>query len=149
VQVRVSGDFEPGEQSTLRGSAPFLGAGLLVWQDDSNFLRLERNAFRVAHVPEPVCYPPLLEYYQDGRYVETNPPTDRASFFQGPATSLRLRRRGETMAAAYSHDGKEWSPVKEIQVQLPRKVWVGVAVTTTATRPFTATFEDFKLSTKE
>jgi hypothetical protein len=149
AQVRVSGEFDPGERSTFADGAPFNGAGLVLWQDDRNFLRLERNAWRVPGNAEPVCYPPLLEYYEDGRYLDTNPPAAPASFFKGSATYLRLQRRGDSASAAYSHDGQEWFPVKAIKVGLPAKVQVGTAAVSTSAKPFTVKFEEFSLSSDQ
>jgi hypothetical protein len=146
AQVRVTGEFDPGERSTLTDGAPFNGAGLVLWQDDRNFLRLERNAWRVPANAEPVCYPPLLEYYEDGRYLDTNPPAAPASFFKGSTTYLRLQRRGDSVSTAYSHDGQEWFPVKAIKVGLSGKVQVGIAAVSTSTKPFTVKFEGFTLS---
>jgi hypothetical protein len=141
VQVRVSFELDPSEESTLAGGAPFIGAGLLLWQDDRTFLRLERNVYRLPNVTDPICYPPLFSYFENGRYMGTDPPPARASFFKGPGTYLRLQRRGQTVSAAYSHDGKGWTGVKEINVALPQKLHVGVAAVSTSAKPFTATFE--------
>src|SRR5947208_110569 len=65
LEVKVSGDFKPTDRSTLEGGRSFNGAGLLLWQDEKNFLRLERNSFRVLEQNLSVCYPPLLELYSD------------------------------------------------------------------------------------
>ena len=43
AEVKVTGDFDPGNQPTMRGRAAFFGAGLLRWQGSTNYLRLERN----------------------------------------------------------------------------------------------------------
>ena len=50
------------------------------------------------------------------------------------------------MAAAYSHDGKEWTAVKEISVELPQKVQVGVAAVNSSDKPFTVEFKDFTVA---
>src|SRR5262245_21462329 len=66
VQVKVTGEFNPGDKPAAANTTAFNGAGLLVWQDEKNYLRLERNAFWVAQTGQNACLPPLIEYYRDG-----------------------------------------------------------------------------------
>jgi regulation of enolase protein 1 (concanavalin A-like superfamily) len=148
VEVKVSGDFQPGEKAADPRTSPFNGAGLLVWQDEKDFLRLERNRWYAAAAEKYACYPPLLEYYKDGEYQGTNPDGTLEEFFKGRSTWLRLARKGSKMVASYSHDGKEWTEVKEITVDLADKVEVGVAAINTAEEAFTVVFEELKVSTK-
>jgi hypothetical protein len=140
--VKVSGDFQPGRRATIPGY-PFNGAGLLLWQDEQNFLRLERNLWWVPEVGRHACYPPLVEYYQGGRYQGTNPEGILEAFFQGRSTFLRLERIGNRVTAAYSHDGKVWTTAREIAVTFPKKVFVGVAAVNSSDQPFSVEFEDF------
>jgi regulation of enolase protein 1 (concanavalin A-like superfamily) len=147
AQVKITGDFRPGEEAASPIARPFNGAGLLLWQDEKNFIRLERNAYWVEG--RYVCYPPLFEQYEGGEYQETNPdPTLAEEFFRGRSTWLRLGRRGDRVIASYSHDGQEWTEAKEVGVKLPAKARVGVAVVNTSARPLSVEFEDFRLSTK-
>jgi regulation of enolase protein 1 (concanavalin A-like superfamily) len=145
AQVRVSGDFEPGQRSTLNGGVPFNGAGLVIWQDARNFLRLERNAWRVAGVEGAVCYPPLFELYRDGTYQQTDPEPKLATFFE-KSTYFRMKRRGDIIMSAYSHDGKDWLPLSDLKVSFPPKVQVGVAAVSTSANAFTAKFDEFKVT---
>jgi len=69
-------------------------------------------------------------------------------FFQGRSTWLRLERRGQKVTASYSHDGKDWTAAKEITVELPKKIQIGVSAVNTSTKPFKAEFEDLKLTVK-
>lgn len=148
VQVKASGDFKPTDRSTLEGGRSFNGAGLLLWQDEKNFLRLERNSFRIPEQNLSVCYPPLLELYADGQYQNTNPEPQPDTFFKGRSTYLRLERRGGTVRASLSDDGKEWSFVKQLRVDFPKKLKVGVAAISTSAEPFRVEFEELKVATK-
>jgi regulation of enolase protein 1 (concanavalin A-like superfamily) len=148
LQVKVSGDFKPGEKAAEGTTTSFNGAGLLVWQDEKNYVRLERNTWYVPTEGKYACYPPLLEYYKDGEYQQTNPEGTLDEFFQGRSTWLRLERKGGKLVASYSHDGKEWTEVKEVPVELGDKVSVGVAAVNTSAETFTVGFEEFKVSTK-
>src|SRR5262249_28126420 len=42
LQVRVSGDFPAGAKGVTDQRKPFHGAGLLIYQDDRTYIRLER-----------------------------------------------------------------------------------------------------------
>lgn len=149
VQVKVSGDFQPGEKAAdPRRTRPFNGAGLMIWQDDKNYLRLERNRYYVAEVGRYGCYPPLLEYFKDGEHQGTDPDPTLDKFFKGRSTWFRLARKGKKMTASYSHDGKEWTVLKVFTVDFADKVSVGVAAINTSTERFKVEFEEFKVSTK-
>jgi len=143
VQVKVTGDFNPGDTSTGPGR-PFNGAGLLIWQNEENFLRLERNAYCVSELL--FCYPPLIEYWRDGKYGGFNSsPTRADEFFQGRSTWLKLRRQGERMTASFSHDGDEWTVAKEFTVDFPDEVSVGIAALNTSNAAFSVEFEAFEI----
>jgi regulation of enolase protein 1 (concanavalin A-like superfamily) len=148
AQVKISGDFAPGDKAGDPRTLPFNSAGLLIWQDEKNYLRLERNIWWVAQAEKTACYPPLIEYYKEGQYQDTNPMGTLDEFFQGRSTWLRLERRGQKVTASYSHDGKDWTVAKEITVELPKKIQIGVAAVNTSAKPFKAEFEDLKLTMK-
>jgi regulation of enolase protein 1 (concanavalin A-like superfamily) len=148
AQIKVTGDFKPGEKAADAEHSSFNGAGLLVWQDEKNYIRLERNRWYVSGEEKYACYPPLLEYYKDGAYQDTDPNSTLDEFFKGRSTWLRLERKADKVVASYSHDGKEWTEAKEITVELPAEVTVGVAAINTSEEPFTVEFEEFKVSAK-
>lgn len=144
--VKVTGEFDPGETASLPGGGPFNGAGLLVWADDRNYLRVERDIWWVPEIKKHACYPPLVEYYKDGEYQDTDPPGTTDEFFKGKSTYLRVERKGKMVTASYSHDGKKWTAAKEVAVDLPRKVRVGVAAVSTSAKPFAVEFEGFEVA---
>jgi regulation of enolase protein 1 (concanavalin A-like superfamily) len=143
ILVKVAGEMKPGIASASKTSFSFNGAGILVWQDDKNLIRLERNTWVTAK-GDTVCLPPLFEYFKDGKYMNTNPAPTSKPFF-GPSTHLRLDRRGDKVRAFLSHDGRDWSIVKEITVDLARKLRVGVAGVSTSQQPFVAEFEGLRV----
>ncbi|HEV3258345.1 MAG TPA: DUF1349 domain-containing protein [Gemmataceae bacterium] len=148
AQVKVTGDFDPGDKAANPRTSPFNGAGLLVWQDEKNYIRLERNRWWVADQGKYACYPPLVEYFQDGEYKGTDPDATTDDFFKGRSTWLKIERQGDKVIASYSHDGKKWAVAKEIEAALPKKVQVGVAAVNTSTQPFTVEFAESKVATK-
>jgi hypothetical protein len=120
---------------------------LLLWQNENNYLRLERNAFR--YDPEMYCYPPLIEHWQNKQYVGANDDPVDASFFKGASTWLRMKRAGKDVTISISHDGKEWIEIKTIAVEFPDEVSVGVAAINQSNGPLIVDFDKFELTTKK
>jgi RNA polymerase sigma factor (sigma-70 family) len=147
AQIKVSGDFKPGEKAAGDHSS-FNGAGLLVWQDEKNFIRLERNRWYVPAAQQYACYPPLLEYFKNGAYQGTDPDSTFEEFFKDLSTWLRLERNGDKLSASYSHDGKDWTEAKEITVDLPAELSIGIAAINTSEEAFTVEFDEYKVFIK-
>jgi regulation of enolase protein 1 (concanavalin A-like superfamily) len=145
VQAKVSGEFDPGDEAAKHDIAPFNSAGLLLWQDEKNYLRLERNGWWSIEDKTIACYAPLIEYYIDGQHRKIRQKVESADFFKSPSTWLKLERQDGKVTAFYSHDGQEWMTAKEIVVEFPPKIKVGVAAVNTSKKPFTVEFEEFQL----
>ena len=140
VQVKITADFRPGATSTAHGQ-PFNGSGLLIWQNEESFLRVERNAYWVNDAL--LCYPPLIEYWSKGAYRGASAyPTD-AAYFKGSSTWLKARRQGKDVTVSISHDGQEWSDVKTFPVEMADDLFVGVAAVNSSDTPFSVQFEGF------
>lgn len=147
VQVKVSSDFAPGKKSTKpQGQGrPFNGAGILIWENGENYLRIERNAYWLGD--SLYCYPPLIEYWRDREDSGVNNPPRDASYFTGRSTWLKARRHGDRMTVSISHDGEEWSEVKTFPVDMADEVHVGVAAVNSSDEPFAVDFEEFAVAT--
>jgi regulation of enolase protein 1 (concanavalin A-like superfamily) len=142
VQVKVTGEFLPGMTSAGKG-APFNGAGILIWENDRNYVRIERDAYWASGML--MCYPPLMEYWHKGRYSGANEEPASAEYFQGNSTWLKAERRGKMMTVSISHDGLDWKLVKNFPVELADENLVGVAALNTSDLPFTVEFSDFSI----
>ncbi len=146
VSVKVTSDLQPGTTAVGKGS-PFNGAGLLIWEDAENFLRIERNAW--WNGDSCLCYPPLIEYWRDRQYSGANKaPVPSAEFFQGDSTWLKATRRGNRITVSMSQDGKKWKDVRSFDVELATKLQVGIAALNTSDKPFRVEFDDFSLQLK-
>ena len=143
VQVKVTADFNPGTTSTGPGP-PYNGAGILIWENENNFFRLERSAARSNETL--LCYPPLIEYWRNGAYQGfNNAVTKVEDYFQGRSTWLKVARQGPKLAISISHDGKKWEDVKSVPVEFPEELFVGVAALNTSSTPFSVDFEELTI----
>jgi regulation of enolase protein 1 (concanavalin A-like superfamily) len=145
----VSGDFtlrvktvgnvmgEKGAEATGRDVA-FNAATLVIWQDENNFVRLDRAGMHKAGKRYHQTY---YHINQDGKRT--------VQLSQGlPETDswLRLERRSSKITAAWSVDGTTWKTYPVQDAKLAGKVKVGVAALNSSTKPFVATFEELTLT---
>lgn len=141
ITVKVSGTFQPGPQSTIATSVPYVAGGILVWSDSNNFIRLERAALLRANKITPhVAFLELECGY--GGAVYTNPLKSGDCF-------LRLARKGSRISGAISYNGTRWQDLKPIDIGWPSKLKVGLLAISTSSSPFSVTFEEFDLKVKE
>jgi regulation of enolase protein 1 (concanavalin A-like superfamily) len=140
AQVKVDGSFQPGAKSNNPKSVPYNGAGLLLWQDAGNYIRLERGAIiRAGRLGTFVDF----EEREDGH---------RGAVHNGklaPGTAyLRLMRRGGRISGAVSSDGVTWEALRPIDVNWPTRLKLGVAAVNSSSEPFAARLEEFVVKGK-
>jgi len=153
----VEGDFEvsvaipPSERpepgtSTLNGNgASFRGAGLLVWQDEKNFLRYERTAEGEQSLGAPSV---SAQSYVDGKPVWSARETLPVS--PDIPTHIKLHRWGSQIQLLRSEDGLEWTVWRTIDKSLlGPQVQVGLSLENTTNTKFSAKFQRFRLRAKE
>ena len=153
VQVKVvgdsKGDIKPNDPVPKAPVAAngmpiaFSGAGLLIWQDEGSFIRLERGVGTqngrnfLAQV--------LLEVWKGGQMVD-------GAGLDLPAAmaplSLRIQRRGGDLVCSYSPDGQAWVEVKKAALDFNPRVQVGVLGSNTSKKPLIAGFEEFMITPK-
>ncbi len=142
VQVKVAGAIRPEKGSVipnLGSSASFQAGSLLIWEDDNNFVRLDRACLNRGDKPVSFGY---FHAFKDGKRV-----VHLSQDFQDRETYLRLERRDGQILAAVSQDGgKNWDSFRPQTVQLAKKLKVGVAALNNTKKPLMAEFEEFKLS---
>jgi regulation of enolase protein 1 (concanavalin A-like superfamily) len=139
VTVKVSGAFQPGGQSTNPKGIPYNGAGIIVWSDSDNFIRLERGAIlRAGRLGSYVAFEEREGGYRGAVHNEVFPPG---------ACHLRLERKGSRIFGAVSSDGAQWKQLKPIDTIWPAKLNVGLAAINSSSKPFALTFEGFSLKT--
>ena len=132
ASVRVLGRLEPGRSKTTHYD-PFHGAGLIVWQDPSNYLRLERAVGFIKGRHHPYIN---YELREGGRLAVSHGITieDRSLF-------LKLRRQGRAFSAWYSHDGRRWVELARVDATFDERVEVGVVAVNSSRRTLSAELE--------
>ncbi len=135
ITVKVVGDFKPGPKSTNPKGVPYLAAGILIWSDSENFIRLERASMLKANKIIP--HVAFLE--QEGGYSGA---VHNVGFKDGPCY-LRLERKGSRVFGYISSDGTTWNALKPIDTIWPSKLKVGLQAISTSSEPFSVRFEEF------
>jgi RNA polymerase sigma factor (sigma-70 family) len=140
VQVKVTGTFKPVDADTNERAA-FQGAGLLVLEDDNNYLRLERACY--TRDGEDHHYT-IWELRRNGDIERFGQPDDHA-LEDGKDTWLRIERHGDKLCGAVSQDEEKWTYLDLRMVAFPKKLQVGTAAVNTSKQEFTPQFSEFKL----
>lgn len=140
VQVKVAGDFKPGPKSTNPKSVPYNGAGIFVWRDSDNFIRLERGA-----IMRNGKLSTFAEFEE--REGGTSGALHNGSLAPGVAY-LRLVRKGVKISGFVSKDGKRWTALRPIDTVWPAELKIGVNAVNSSNEPFTVRFEEFSFKGK-
>lgn len=141
VQVRVTADWGTGVPPSTNY---YHGAGLLVWDSQQHYLRMERNLFYSDRVGETIRYITPL-YDRDEKRVN-GWKSSRMEFFRGQSTWLRIERSGKRFATSISHDGNQWTTTAVLTTEFPDKIQVGVHAISVSPGEFEAKFADFTLT---
>ena len=141
VTVRVAGSSHPAGKPTTTVYPPYHGAGLLIWQDQDNYVRLEIAADIQHGKARPYVN---FELRKDGALAAS-------SGIANPDGSnhLRLKRRGAEIYASFGPDGVRWTSFSPVTAHLKDRLSVGVAAINSSTKPFTAEFEAFDVVERE
>lgn len=135
VTVKVAGDFRPDAKSTAPKNVAYNGAGILVWQNSDNFIRLERGAMlRGGKVGTIVAFEEREGGYRGAVHNEV---------FPGGDCYLRVERKGSRIAGAISSDGSRWKTLKPIDTVWPADLKAGLFAINTNSNPFNVSFQDF------
>ncbi len=139
VAVALAAPPKPRGPSTVRQfPAPYHGAGLLLWEDERNYVRLEIAA--EINQGRPRAYV-NFEHFDDGKLVVT-----LGREIKDGSTQIRLERRGAKLFAGFSPDGQRWTELVPMTVDLPERIEVGVAALNSASNRLVADFRGFTLA---
>jgi len=143
--VEITGDLNAGttlpkdRQGNSQVQFTFQGAGLLLYQDKNNFVRLERTAGTELE-SRAAIHKVLIEIVQEGRTV-------KFSYFPLPDGDTRLvliRRKGKLRCQFGSKSGNPYI-TPEYVVDMAPKVKIGLSAANISAKPYEANFENFVL----
>ncbi len=110
VRLKVTGTSHPGGKATTSQYAPYHGAGILLWQDPENYVRLEI----AADLRKGKVFPYAnFELRRAGLLAVT-----QGLKIEDDASYLRLERRGDEVRGAFSPDGDHWTLFSPMIVEL-------------------------------
>jgi regulation of enolase protein 1 (concanavalin A-like superfamily) len=132
ADVHVLGRFEPGPTRTTHYD-PYHGAGLIVWQNPSNYLRLERAVGSINGRHHPYIN---YELRAGGLLAVT-----RGFTIEDGPLCLKLRRQGAAFSAWYSYDGRRWVALGSIDTTFADRVEAGIIAVNSAERTLSAELE--------
>jgi serine/threonine protein kinase len=139
IQVKVVGDFSPGNDSNRQGGLPFNGAGIVAFLDGDSVIRLERGAVFNGNQFGSFA---IFEQHEAGSGVaDHNGPLDPGT------TYLRLARRGSRFLGFTSSDGRRWSQLNPINPGWPARLKVGLSAINSSNSPFSVRFEELSFKT--
>ncbi|TMQ34858.1 MAG: sigma-70 family RNA polymerase sigma factor [Planctomycetota bacterium] len=141
VQVKVSVDFPQGTKSTVEERTPFFGAGLLLLKDDKTYVRLE-SAHMISGGTDELSYL-NWEIRKDGSWDRQGDASELP--LSDKEVYLRLERRDGKVYCGVSTDGAKWNSLEPIEVELPKKVHVGIAACHDTNTGYAPEFSEFKL----
>ena len=141
VTVRVAGTSHPAGKPTTTVYPPYHGAGLLIWQDHDNYVRLEIAADIQRGKARPYVN---FEHRKDGALAASSGIANMDG-----SNHLRLKRRGAEIYASFGPDGVRWTSFSPVTAHLKDRLSVGVAAINSSTKPFTAEFEGFDVLERE
>jgi len=107
LQDIPTGDFDIETRVLFTPSENFQMAGLLLYQDDDNFLMLGRA---YCGVPMPVCVGNGIYFNVEERGVSVGPGMPMSTVSTGEAYLL-VARRGDVYTCYVYEDGQEWTLV--------------------------------------
>jgi uncharacterized protein (TIGR03067 family) len=138
IQVQVLPFPRPKPNTSSNGKNSYVGAGLLVWQDDSNFVRFMRGANG-----ESGRLIAAVEVYGNGRRL-----TSAEVDLNDEPLLLRIERIKGRFQYRFSYDGVKWNyPLDQLEVHFADHLQVGVAAVNSTVAEHVARFR--KLEIKE
>lgn len=135
----VTGDFEFEARVKFSPKSDYQGAGLLIFRNDSNYLRLERGFGGVGGGESGIRF----DRAEDENYDPLGTPEKFTT--SAPVVNLKFRREGKIVTAMWREVGKEnWLEVGRVSNTYPETVTIGLMGTNTGDR-ITAEFSDVRL----
>jgi S1-C subfamily serine protease len=145
--VGVENTFDPGGEGIVVPTGKklpfsFQSAGILIWQDEKNFVRLERSKGSDGKIS--MLNRILVEVYKNGREAAVH-------YIDVPEQPVVLVavRKGGSLRLLFALPPKQLAVFHEMAVDFNKDVFVGLAAANLSKRPFQAKLVNFSLKTPE
>ena len=130
----------------LKGLVQYQQAGVIVYGDDNNYVKLDRTATNTATATNTEKFEFIQEVNATARNATQDYTANLAANFPQDFY-LRIVYNGTNLAGSYSTDGTNWTNVGRTSTALPANARVGVyALSNAATTQVNATFDWFTLN---
>lgn len=144
MKVKVSGEYPKGAKgASEKRTIVFYGHGLLVWDDEKNYVRLEKAYVDLLNGTPTYTYG-SWELFAGGEWVRRGTQEDFV-FDQKDTAHFKLSRKGSVFSASISKDGKEWKDLPPIEAEMGKKLQVGVGAVHICDTAFDAVFEEYEM----
>jgi regulation of enolase protein 1 (concanavalin A-like superfamily) len=142
LTVKVKAYPPPKGLESSSGKHVFVSTGILVWQDEKNYVRMERASSGQGDQTNLFGY---LEQFVDGKTKETG-----GAEIGDTDTGFRVTRKGTkvTFETDEGAAGKNWATVKELELPAGAKLKVGVHAINTTTKEYAFQLSGLELKTK-
>jgi regulation of enolase protein 1 (concanavalin A-like superfamily) len=122
----LSGDFEIETKVKFDPTDIYQGAGILVFRNDSNYIRLERGYGGVRSGVNGIRFDKREDEIYEPVATQEQFPTDAKT------VELKMRRVGKEFTAFWRLPGNEWTEVGKYNSSYPETVQVGLIACNTA-----------------
>jgi RNA polymerase sigma factor (sigma-70 family) len=139
LQVKVGGNYPETATSVVEKRIGFHGAGLLVWQDEKNYIRLEKAQLYSNETVRYISW----ELRKDGKFTRVGNTGDAP--LDAKEVYLRIERRDGKLLGSFSSDGNQWTALEAIEVELTKKLQVGIVAGHNTSTGYAPEFSEFKL----
>ena len=136
---RVAGDFAIETHIEVAPAFRYQGAGLLIWQDDNNFLRLERGYGGVDDINGTSGV--RFDKEENGVYDAVTPTSQRPTTVTN--LELKIQRNGNRFMAWWREPGEAWEYVGGTDVELNAELSVGLTLIAAGAVPQTTADYDY------
>ncbi len=142
VQARIHGQIKAEKGTAIPGlasSAAYRAGSLLIWQDDNDFVRMDRAGMNKDGKDYSFCY---YHIFKNGERI-----VEQSRALKNADADLRLEWHGGKVHASFSQDGgKSWKSLPVEAVEFKGKLKAGVAALNTTTKPLTVEFSGFSIT---
>ena len=142
--VEVENTFDPGSEGVLlpngkKFPSSFQSAGLLIWQDEKNFVRIERSKGSSPGGDFSMVHRLLVEVYRNGKELANYKDVAETPIVVG------VIRKGGSIQLLFATPPNKLTVFQEMPVDFKPEIFVGIAAANLSRRAFHAKFKDFTL----